>query len=454
MNGAVQIRSSLAGLAHKLATGATTSRALVESCLDAIGDPNGEGRASFIRVYAEQARASADAHDALRRANRAPGPYAGIPISIKDLFDVAGETTTAGSVVLADAPSAMRTAPAIARLLQAGFIPVGRTNMTEFAFSGVGINPHYGTPRSPWERAVGHIAGGSSSGAAVSVSDGFAAGAIGTDTGGSCRIPAALCGIVGFKATARRVPLEGALPLAPSLDSIGPLARTAGCCAVLDGIMAGEPGRVLPDIGVSGLRLLLPLNIAFANIDADVEHALDRAVARLHNAGALIDRRSLAAFDQINEAHAKGGIAATEAYAWHRDLLAAHADRYDPRVASRILPGGDMSGADYFLLAQARARIIAQFDADMIGYDAMMLPTVPIAPPRISDFETDSEYRRLNYLLLRNPSAVNFLDGCAISLPCHAAGRPPAGLMLVMPAMNDARLLALACAVEKEAVLA
>jgi aspartyl-tRNA(Asn)/glutamyl-tRNA(Gln) amidotransferase subunit A len=213
--------------------------------------------------------------------------------------------------------------------------------------------------------------------------------------------------------------------------------------------MAGEPGRVLPDIGVSGLRLLLPLNIAFANIDADVEHALDRAVARLHNAGALIDRRALAAFDQINEAHAKGGFAATEAYAWHRVLLAAHADRYDPRVASRILPGGDMSGADYFLLAQARARIIAQFDADMSGYDAMMLPTVPIAPPRISDFETDAEYRRLNFLLLRNSAAVNFLDGCAISLPCHAAGRPPAGLMLVMPAMHDARLLGLALAVER-----
>jgi aspartyl-tRNA(Asn)/glutamyl-tRNA(Gln) amidotransferase subunit A len=352
-------------------------------------------------------------------------------------------------VVLADARPATRTAPAIARLLQAGFIPVGRTNMTEFAFSGVGINPHYGTPRSPWKRAVGHIAGGSSSGAAVSVSDGFAAAAIGTDTGGSCRIPAALCGIVGFKPTARRVPLEGALPLAPSLDSIGPLARTAGCCATLDAIMAGEPDRVLPDLEVSGLRLLLPVNIAFANIDADVEHALDRAVARLHDAGALIDRRDLAAFDQINEAHAKGGFAATEAYAWHRDLLSAHADRYDPRVASRILPGGDMSGADYFTLMQARARIIAQFEADMDEYDAMILPTVPIAAPRISDFEIDAEYRRLNYLLLRNPSAVNFLDGCAISLPCHVAGRPQAGLMLVTPAMNDARLLALASAVEK-----
>jgi aspartyl-tRNA(Asn)/glutamyl-tRNA(Gln) amidotransferase subunit A len=352
-------------------------------------------------------------------------------------------------VVLADAPAATRTAPAIARLLEAGFIPIGRTNMTEFAFSGVGINPHYGTPRSPWDRGAGHIAGGSSSGAAVSVSDGMAGAGIGTDTGGSCRIPAALCGIVGFKPTARRVPLDGALPLAPSLDSIGPLARTAGCCATLDAIMAGEAGRVLPDIGVSGIRLLLPVNIAFSNIDAAVEDALDRAVARLFDAGALIDRRALAAFDEINEAHAKGGFAATEAYAWHRELLAAQGDRYDPRVSSRILPGAEMSGADYFALVQARARIIARFEADMSGYDALILPTVPIAAPRISDFETDAQYRQLNYLLLRNPSAVNFLNGCAISLPCHAAGQPPAGLMLAAPAMNDARLFGLACAVEK-----
>jgi aspartyl-tRNA(Asn)/glutamyl-tRNA(Gln) amidotransferase subunit A len=254
--------------------------------------------------------------------------------------------------------------------------------------------------------------------------------------------------VTGFKPTARRVPLQGALPLAPTLDSIGPLARTAVCCAVLDAILAGEPDRALPQARVSGLRLLLPTNIAFANIDDDVEHALDRAVVRLDAAGALIDRRDLAAFDQINAAHAKGGFAATEAFAWHRELLATDAARYDPRVASRILPGGDMSAADYFCLCQARARIIRQFEAEMAPYDALLLPTVPIAPPRIADFVADEAYRRLNFLLLRNPSAINFLDGCAISLPCQAPGRPPAGLMLAAPAMADGRLLALACAVE------
>jgi aspartyl-tRNA(Asn)/glutamyl-tRNA(Gln) amidotransferase subunit A len=438
----------IANLAQALATGATTARHLIEAALARAQDPTGQGPSTFITLYADQARASADAMDKLRQHNRHPGPCAGIPISIKDLFDVAAETTTAGSVVLRDAPAATTTAPAIARLLQAGLIPIGRTNMTEFAFSGVGLNPHYGTPQSPWDRATGHIPGGSSSGAAVSVADGFAAAAIGTDTGGSCRIPAALCGITGYKPTARRVPLAGALPLAPTLDSIGPLAQTAACCATIDAILAGEPARTLPPAHVSGLRLLLPTNLAFDYLDAATEHALDRAVQRLDEAGAQIDRRALPAIPQSNDAHANGGFAAAEAYAWHRALLATGAQHYDPRVATRIATGATMSAADYIALVQARARIIAAFEYDMRPYDALLLPTVPIAPPKLTDFATDEAYHRLNYLLLRNPSTINFLDGCAISLPCHAPGHPPAGLMLAAPALHDARLLAIACAVE------
>ncbi len=440
---------NLAEAAAALAAGTTTSRNLVELCLAGINDLEGQGARAFVRVYADQARASADAMDALRQAGRAPGPFAGIPISLKDLFDVAGEPTPAGSIVLADAPPATETATAIRRLLATGMIPIGRTNMTEFAFSGVGLNPHYGTPLSPWDRATGHVPGGSSSGAAVSVADGMALAAIGTDTGGSCRIPAALCGITGFKPTARRVPLDGALPLAPSLDSVGPLASSAACCAVLDAIMAGEPDRSLPRAVLAGLRLLLPTNLAFANLDDLTEAALDRAVARLDAAGALTDRAPLAASDEITEAHAKGGFAPAEAFAWHRDVLARDFARYDPRVATRIAPGADMSAADYFLLTQARRRIILRFEADMAPYDALMLPTVPIAPPPVAAFVLDADYRRLNFLLLRNPSAINFLDGCAISLPCHAPGAPPAGLMLAAPAMQDARLLAVAIAVEQ-----
>jgi aspartyl-tRNA(Asn)/glutamyl-tRNA(Gln) amidotransferase subunit A len=440
--------TTLAAAAGALAAGATTSRALVEACLDRIADPAGQGALAFTQVYADQARAAADAMDALRRAGRAPGRYAGIPISVKDLFDVAGDPTAAGSRVLAAAPRATQNAAVIRRSLEAGLIPIGRTNMTEFAFSGVGINPHFGTPLSPWRRDDAHIPGGSSSGAAVSITDGFALGAIGTDTGGSCRIPAALCGIAGFKPTARRVPLDGALPLSPTLDSVGPLAATAACCAALDAIFAGTPERVLPPASLAGLRLLLPTNLAFEHLDGPTEDALDRAVRRLDRAGAVIDRRPLAAFDAIAAAHQRGGFAAPEAYAWHRILLAGHAAEYDPRVANRILMGADMSAADYILLTQARARIVAAFTADMAGYDAFIMPTVPLSPPRIADFAQDDAYWRLNFLLLRNPSMVNFLDGCAISIPCHAPGAAPAGLMLAAPAMQDARLLAIAIAAE------
>jgi aspartyl-tRNA(Asn)/glutamyl-tRNA(Gln) amidotransferase subunit A len=440
--------TTLNDAADALAAGTTSSRALIEACLARIADPAGQGARSFIRVYADQARAAADAADMVRRAGRSPGRYAGIPISIKDLFDVAGEVTQAGSTVLAGAAPAMRNARVVDRVLQAGLVPVGRTNMTEFAFSGVGINPHFGTPLSPWRRDIGHIPGGSSSGAAVSVADGFAWGAIGTDTGGSCRIPAALCGIAGFKPTQRRVSLAGAFPLSPTLDSIGPLAPTAACCAALDAIFAGEPDRVLPRLTLGGLRLLLPTNLAFAHLDDRTEDSLDHAVRHLLRAGAVIDRRPLPAVDAINAAHAKGGFAAAEAYACHRDLLSTRAGEFDPRVASRILLGSDMPAADYIVLRQARARIVAAFGADMAGYDALILPTVPIAPPAIADFADDAAYRRLNFLLLRNPSMVNFLNGCAISIPCHEPGAAPAGLMIAAPAMQDCQMLAIAMALE------
>jgi aspartyl-tRNA(Asn)/glutamyl-tRNA(Gln) amidotransferase subunit A len=432
-----------------LEAGRATSRALVEACLDRIADPAGEGSRAFVKIYGDQALASADATDALRRAGRAPGPFAGIPVSIKDLLNVAGEPTPAGSVVLADAPPAAAHASVVARLLAAGLVLVGRTNMTEFAFSGVGINPHYGTPLSPYDRATGRIPGGSSSGAAVSVADGMALASVGTDTGGSCRIPAAFCGITGFKPTARRVPLDGCLPLSPSLDSIGPLARSVACCAAVDGILAGDAWAPLPERSVSGLRLALPTNVGLDFLDAPTERAIDRAVERLDRAGALIDRRRMASLDAIDGVHVRGGFAVPEAYAFHRQMLEDHGGRYDPRVADRIRPGASMPVADYIALCQARPGIIAAFEAEMAPYDALLMPTVPIAPPPLSAFDRDDTYRRLNAIILRNPAVVNFLDGCAISLPCHEAGAPPAGLMLVAPAMRDRVLFAIAHAVER-----
>ena len=434
--------------AQALETGRVKARDLVETSLARIADPGGEGARAFIKVHTDQARAMADAMDALRHVGRAPSRYAGIPISLKDLCDIAGEVTTAGSVALADAPPATAHAPVVARLLAAGFIPVGRTNMTEFAFSGLGINPHYGTPKAPWDRATGRIPGGSSSGAGVSVADGMAVGALGTDTGGSCRIPAAYCGVVGYKPTARRVPISGVVPLSFSLDSIGPLANSVACCAALDAVMAGDAAAPLAPMPLAGLRLGLPENFFLDGMDATVTAAFERAVTRLSAAGARVIRMRLPMVDDIVAANAKGGFAASEAFAWHRDLLARAGQKYDPRIRPRIERGGQQSAADYIDLLAERARIIGAADAQTRDIDALIMPTTPIVPPPIADLDNEREYNRINLLSLRNCAVGNFLDRCSISLPCQAPGEAPVGLMLVGETMGDARLFAIASAVE------
>ena len=434
--------------AAALAQGRTTSRQLVEDCLARIADPAGEGGRTFIKVHAAQARAQADAADALRKAGRVVAPFAGIPVSVKDLFDIAGEPTPAGSKVLADAAPATANAPLIQRMLEAGFIILGRTNMTEFAFSGLGINPHYGTPASPWDRANARIPGGSSSGAAVSVADGMAFAALGTDTGGSCRIPAAMCGIVGYKPTARRVPIAGVLPLSTSLDSIGPLANTVACCAAVDAVLAGEAPPTLTPAPVKGLRVGVPQNYMLDGLDGVVAAAFEAALARLAAAGAHILPVRLPEIDEIAPANAKGSFAAAEAFAWHRVLLADKVDGYDPRVSSRILPGRHMMAADYVTLIATRADIIRRFDLATRDFDVLAMPTCPLVPPRIADLADEGEYARVNMLQLRNPTVGNFLDRCAISLPCHKQGEAPVGLMLMGETMGDARLFRIAAGVE------
>src|ERR1700681_3544140 len=323
---------TLATLADDLDSGPTSARKLVDECLARIADTSGEGTRVFIHVDAEAAIEAAEAMDRLREVKAAPSPFAGIPISIKDLFDIKGQVTRAGSRALEDSAPAEADAPVVARLRRAGFIVIGRTNMTEFAYSGIGINPHYGTPKGAWQRGVGHVPGGSSSGAAVSVADRMAHGALGTDTGGSCRIPAAYNGIVGFKPTQRRVPLEGAVPLSFTLDSFGPLARTVGCCAVLDAVLANETVAPLQPRPIRGMRLAVPTTVALDELDEAVAKTFERVLETLSRQGALIERIEVPEFLDVALMNAKGGFAAAESYAWHRYLIASQGDVYDPRV--------------------------------------------------------------------------------------------------------------------------
>ncbi len=443
-------------LAAALAAGQTTALALTEAALARAQDPAGEGARAFTHIDAGRARALAHASDTLRGAGIVRSPLEGVPVSVKDVFDIAGQVTAAGSVVLRGAPPAACNAPAIDRLIAAGAVIVGRTNMTEFAFSGLGLNPHHGTPKNPWDRddgsnsSSGRIPGGSSSGAAVSVSDGMAALGIGSDTGGSVRIPAALCGLTGFKPTQRRVPMDGVLPLSSSLDSIGPLAASVRCCAIADAVLAGEAPRPPAAQALAGARLAVPETLVLDHMDAAVAAAFERALARLSAAGARITQLAVPEFAGFAALHARGSLAAAEAWAWHRALLAERGAEYDPRVASRIRSGENMAAADYIDLAAARQRWIAQLAQRIAGFDALLMPTVPVVAPRIDALQaSDAAYFAANALLLRNPSLVNFFDGCALSLPCHAAGEAPVGLMLAAAGGRDRDILALGEGVER-----
>jgi aspartyl-tRNA(Asn)/glutamyl-tRNA(Gln) amidotransferase subunit A len=432
-------------LAADLANERTTSRELVEAALSRIADPTGEGARTFLNVYAENARAAADAQDRLRKAGYVLSPLAGLPVSLKDLFDVSGELTLAGSKALDDLPPATCDARIVSRLRAAGAVLIGRTNMTEFAFSGVGINPHYGTPGNPYDRRL--IPGGSSSGAAVSVSDGGALVGIGTDTGGSVRIPAALCGIVGFKPTQKRIPRDGVIPLSTTLDSIGPLANSVACCAVADAIMAGEAPIVPPAILLEALRLGVPQTYVLDGLEAEVATAFANACSMLSGAGARVVDLPLGELAELAAINATGGFAPIEAYAWHKPLLERRGSDYDPRVRTRIERASGMTAVEYIELRSARADLITRVAMRTSGFDALLMPTVAITAPPIAAFKRDEDYRRLNALLLRNTSVINFLDCCAITVPVQTAG-PPVGLMIVGEHGADHHLLGIARGIE------
>jgi len=441
------VGKTLAELARALAAGETTGRVLTESALAAIAaDPR-----AFTRLDPARARAAAEVADIARAQGHSASPFAGVPVSVKDLFDIEGETTPAGSLILADGPPAQVDAPVVARLKAAGMVVIGATQMSEFAFTGLGLNPHHPQPPNP--RDPTRVPGGSSGGAAVSVVLGQAAGAIGTDTGGSVRIPAAFCGLVGLKPTQRRVTRQGAFPLSPSLDSIGPIANSVACCAALDGLIADAPLAAAPPVRLSDLSLGVPTDYLLTDLEPAVAEAFDAALGALSRAGTRVETFAFPELGRIPAMSARGSIASVECYAHHRRLgLLKKRELYDPNVFTRIEAAGAMSAADYLDFLAAREALIGEVNRRCRRFDALLTPTCALLAPSIDNVGDPAAFARLNQLALRNPAVVNLLDRCAVSLPMACAGPVPAGLMLIGSALGDARLLAIAAAVESVVV--
>ena len=440
---------TLLDLAQKLNRKKVSSQQLVQHCLENIEAENGEGHNAFISVFRERAMAEAVAVDVARREGRLSSPFAGIPISIKDLFDVAGMVTTAGSHVLDKEPAATHDALIVQRLRSAGFIIIGRTNMTEFAYSGLGLNTHFGTPASPFDRRTRRIPGGSSSGGAVSVSDSMAAATIGTDTGGSTRIPAALCSIVGFKPTAERVPQRGCIPLSTSLDSIGPMANTVTCCSVLDTIMSGGEHIELTPYPQVGLRLGVLDGFALENLDGEVSSPFEAVLDRFSKRGILTKTVNLPELENY-QAHAnRSSLIGGEAYAWHQQFLDIRHDHYDPWVRERISAGKSFTAADYINTVKRRFDCQLATHNRCIGIDALVLPTVPIVAPPIAELiQNDELSSAVNLTTLRNTSIANTLNAPAITIPCNAPGNAPVGFMLLGKTGEDEKLLSIALSLE------
>jgi aspartyl-tRNA(Asn)/glutamyl-tRNA(Gln) amidotransferase subunit A len=425
-----------------------TSTLKLEAALAEIARLGDEGARIFTRLYADEAREAARAADARRDAGRALGPLDGRLVSIKDLFDVAGETTTAGSVVRRGAAPATQDAIIVRRLRAAGAVIVGKTNMTEFAFSGVGVNPHYGTPGNA--RDVTRIPGGSSSGAGASAGRGLVEFAIGSDTGGSVRIPSALNGLVGFKPTQARVSREGAYPLSYTLDTVGPLCHSVADAAAADAVLAGQDAMTLELRTTRSLRVGVPRGLLFTQAQDEVLAAFEKALDVLSESGAEI--RDEALDDLLGEPfrlQERGTTIAAEAAWIHQATVATQADAYDPIVLSRIRKGQTIGAASYVGMQQARAALLPQLDARLVDLDVLVLPTVPVLAPRIADVETEEAFMKLNGLLLRNPSVFNFYDLPALSLPLQVAGGLPVGLMVVGRRGRDRELLAVGAAIEK-----
>lgn len=441
--------SDLSDAAAALAAGRLSAQAALEQALASAQTP--ANRHTFLRRFDKQAGAAAMAADAMVAARAPLPPLAGLAVSVKDLYDVAGMPTTAGSLALAGRAAATHDAPVVARLRAAGAALVGHTNMTEFAFSGVGINPHHGTPANPATTSLDptpRIPGGSSSGAAVSVTTGAAWAALGSDTGGSLRIPAALQGLVGFKSTQALVPNEGCIPLSSTLDTTGAITRTVRDAVLLHGVLSGRAVR-LPHRPLHACRFAVPDGTMLEALEPAVAAAFDQTLQILSRAGVRIEHIPLPALERLSQLQAGGGFAAAESWAWHRKLLAEQGHVYDPRVATRVRRGEKMTAADYIDLKHARVAWIADIGAVIDSFDAVLSPTVPmVAPPMQPLIDSDERFFAVNAQLLRNPSVVNLLDGCALSLPCHRPGELPIGLMVWHGGHRDEAVLGASLAIE------
>lgn len=411
-------------------------------------DERKQDEAVYVKLYAVSARAEADAADLRAASGKNLGPLDGKIISIKDLFDVAGEPTLAGSTIRQTAEPATRDAVVIERLRQAGAIIIGKTHMTEFAFTAVGLNPHYNVPGNAYDNSL--VAGGSSSGAAVSAGEASCDIAIGSDTGGSVRIPAALNGVVGFKPTHGRVPLTGAFPLSPNLDSIGPLAKTVAACADADAIMAGEEPLPLAPVDLAGLKIGMAQGIVLRDMETDVAEAYQLVLDKLAKAGAILNDCSFdTLITTLRTGPNKGSITGIEAAHIHREWLHDTSMPVDSRVSVPLRERLKTPDADYRDLLAFRAELVKQADVLMSGFDVVIMPTTPIKAVPIAQVDKDvPEYDRVETLYLRNTQIVNQFAMTALSIPMPMPARP-AGLMLVGRNGSDRKILAIGAAVER-----
>ncbi len=422
----------LADLARRLARGETTSHAIVAACFERIDRLDGWLHA-FVDVWRDEALARAEAADRERRAGRPRGPLDGLPVALKDLLHVAGRQTTAGSKSWRGRTSD-HTATAVARLIDAGMIPLGKTHMVEFAFGGWGRNAPMGAPWNPWDSRIHRVAGGSSSGSAVAVAAALAPVALGSDTGGSIRIPASLCGITGFKPTYGLVSLQGAVPLSTSLDSIGPLARTVEDAALIVAATAGADPDDAATLGaprvdfaaalarepdIRGLRIAVLSPERFPPYtEPAIARATRDAADLLAGLGAIVVPAEVPLdFDAL--AAANGRIIAAEAWAVHRAYIEDRALDIDPWVRRRVIEGKDVTAQEYEALRVARQRAMDIFADWMRERDALLTPTLPITTIAIEEVDEATTP------LAAFTRAANYVGACALSLP---AGFSPVGL--------------------------